>query len=104
MNSTFLPFLFDSEDTWRQAINDPDYRYDMPVSLFMLIYSRYRIETTTTNANIAFSATEIFKPLEYSTPVKETKKAKEDNSILNQSEIDSLLNNFQLTKENNFLY
>lgn len=39
---TFFPYLFDSQDAWEQTIADINYRYDMTLDEFMIIYGKYR--------------------------------------------------------------
>lgn len=72
----FSPFLFDSEYAWKQVINDPTYRYDMPISAFMLIYNRYRTESNNQTMKIVTSGADIFEQLEYSVSNTEPKKLK----------------------------
>ena len=72
----FSSFLFDSEDAWKRAIKDPDYDF----------------------IKSDISKSFIFNQNDAPIHNEEPKKTKEENTILNQSEIDALLNKFILTK------
>jgi len=92
---TFFPYLFDSKDAWQKAVSDINYRYDMTLTQFMVIYSKYRITNQPKNIKEDQGYTSVF---ELPKLAKNTKRDKEIHpkceEILNQSEIDELLKSF----------
>lgn len=92
---TFFPYLFDSQDAWEQTIADINYRYDMTLDEFMIIYGKYRKEDIHKNIKDDNGYVSVF---ELPKLTKISKRDKEiplnSQEILNQSEIDELLKSF----------
>lgn len=92
---TFYPYLFDSKDAWEKSVSDINYRYDMTLTQFMVIYNKYRITNQSKNTKEHQWSSSTF---ELPNLPKNTKREKEIHpkceEILNQSEIDEVLKYF----------
>ena len=91
----FYPYLFDSKEAWEKTISDANWRYDMPMSEFMVIYDRYKNKAEYTQYQpTTFSITE-YKLPKLTQPPKNSKELSQNCSeILTQTEIDELLKTF----------